>query len=422
MRLLKLGIYHPTYLKQFYAARPRLAAEAYAVQIAALLEDCYGSSDFWTGALGPLGYETVDTVANAEPLQKSWAREHELSDVGRGGLSDAGSDWLFEITLAQVKAFRPEVVIVADYSTFTADFLRQMKRVCPSVRLVLGWCGAPYGDPSVFREWDIVLSCVPEMVEHFNAEGHRSFHLDHAFEPRVLERLGDASPPNIDFSFIGSVLKQNQFHLERERILLRLVEQTDIAIWSDIERASPRQRRALLMRRLAYDAYAAARAFGVPQSLLAATPLLGRAARWESRPSLSQYVDERIARRARAPLFGLEMFRQLRASRVTLNTHIDISPASASNMRLFEATGVGACLVTDWKPNLSKLFEPDAEVLTYRTPDECVEKVRYILDHEGERRAVAAAGQRRTLRQHTFARRAERIDEIVGEALLKGRR
>jgi spore maturation protein CgeB len=414
MRLLKLGVYHPTYLKQFYAAHPQLAAQAYSVQLAALIEDCYGSSDFWTSALGGLGYETRDTIANAEPLQQSWAREN--------GLGDAGSDWLFEITIAQVKAFCPEVLIVADYSTFTAGFLRRLKSECRSIRLVLGWCGAPYSDPSVFREWHVVLSCVPELVEHFHAEGHRSFHLDHAFEPRILEKLGDAGPPSVNFSFIGSVLKQNQFHLERERILLRLVERTDLAIWSDIACPSAREQRGLLMRRFAYDAVRVARALGIPQTLLAMPPVFGRAARWESRPALEQFVEASIARRARAPLFGLEMFRQLRGSRVTLNTHIDISPLSASNMRLFEATGVGTCLLTDWKPNLPQLFEPDAEVLTYRDPEECVEKVRYILDHEAERRRIATAGQRRTLRQHTFSRRAERIDEIVGEALLKGRR
>ena len=57
------------------------------------------------------------------------------------------------------------------------------------------------------------------------------------------------------------------------------------------------------------------------------------------------------------------------------------------------------------------------EVLTYRHPDECVEKVKYILDHESERCAIAAAGQRRTLREHTFTSRAARIDEIINEHL-----
>jgi spore maturation protein CgeB len=114
------------------------------------------------------------------------------------------------------------------------------------------------------------------------------------------------------------------------------------------------------------------------------------------------------------------MFRQLRAGRVALNTHIDISTRSASNMRLFEATGVGACLLTDSKENLRELFEPDAEVVAYRDADECVEKVRYLLGHESLRRDIAAAGQRRTLRDHTFASRAALIDGVIREELSNG--
>ena len=68
-----------------------------------------------------------------------------------------------------------------------------------------------------------------------------------------------------------------------------------------------------------------------------------------------------LAARSHPPLFGLDMFQGLRDSQVTLNTHIDISPRSASNMRLFEATGAGSCLLTDRKENLDwTLFEEDA--------------------------------------------------------------
>ncbi len=107
------------------------------------------------------------------------------------------------------------------------------------------------------------------------------------------------------------------------------------------------------------------------------------------------------------------MFQQLRNSRVVFNNHIDISPVSASNMRLFETSGVGACLITDWKENLADLFEPDVEVLTYRTAAECAEKVKYILEHETKRREIAEAGQRRTLREHTFENRVAEVDDII---------
>ena len=405
MRLLKLGIYHSTYLRDFYQRRVELKTQPYAVQHRALIDDCFGSSDFWTAALNKLNYETIDTIANAEFLQKRWAGENDFSFDE--------NNWLFAIATEQIKRFRPNVLLVADYSTITADFLKNIRRECPSIRLILGWCGAPYNDLSVFREWDIALSCVPEMVADFRAQGVKSFHVNHAFAPRILDRINTESEPNTDFAFIGSVIKQNRFHLEREQLLLQLVKRTNLQIWSEIKRASFKQRRAALARRKAYQTVVAARGAGVPERLLSLLPLVRKIARWDFPPTYQLEFDERIAKQTRPPLFGIEMFQKLRDSRVVFNNHIDISPVSASNMRLFETTGVGACLITDWKENLSDLFEPDKEVLTYRTAEELVEKVTYILENEDQRRAIAAAGQRRTLRDHTFDDRAARIDEII---------
>ena len=76
---------------------------------------------------------------------------------------------------------------------------------------------------------------------------------------------------------------------------------------------------------------------------------------------------------------------------------------------------MGACLLTDWKSNLHELFDPETEVVTYRHPEEAAEKVRFLLDHEDKRTAIARAGQRRTLRDHTSANRAARLAELIQE-------
>jgi spore maturation protein CgeB len=405
MRLLKIGVYHPTYLQQFYARHSHLATQTYAFQHAALMDDCFGSADFWTQAIRQFGHETCDLIANAEPMQKRWAVEN--------GAAYHESNWMFDITAAQVKAFRPDALIVADYSTVTAAFINRLRDECSSIRLVFVWCGAPYGDAAIFSACDVVLSCVPELVEHFRANGHRCEHLNHAFEPRVLEKIDTAATATADFTFLGSIVKAARFHQEREKILLQLVEQTDLQIWSEIKPISRSHRRRRRARQKAYDIVGIARRVGIPQTLLSTLPVIRRVSRWNARPDLSSYVDERVARRTRPPLFGLAMFQQLHDSKVALNTHIDISTNNASNLRLFEATGVGACMLTDWKSNLRELFEPDAEVVTYRSVEECVEKVRYLLTHENERRSIAAAGQRRTLRDHTYAQRARQIDQII---------
>ena len=107
------------------------------------------------------------------------------------------------------------------------------------------------------------------------------------------------------------------------------------------------------------------------------------------------------------------MYGVLASSRVTINSHIDIAGNQAGNMRLFEATGVGACLVTDWKENIADYFEPESEVVTYRSPDECLEIIRWLLANPKERDRIAHAGQVRALRTHSFAERARRLDRII---------
>lgn len=409
MRLLKLGVYPDAYLRFFHARRPALATQPYAIQHAALMNDCFGSSGFWTTALTQFGYETCEIVINVEAMQKRWALEQ--------GASYRRHDWMFEIAAAQVKAFRPDVLIIADYSTVTAAFLRRLRRESPGLRLVLMWCGAPYNDASVFRESDIVLSCVPELVAHFREGGQRCDHLNHAFEPRILEKIDTTAEANVGLAFVGSIHKQARFHQEREQILLGLIERTDLRLWSDIKPPAPRHRRSVAARQKIYESLRVARRIGLRSSLLTSLPVVGKVARWQPPPVSPPPVDERLVARACEPLFGLAMFQQLRRSKVVLNTHIDISSNSASNLRLFEATGVGACLLTDWKENMTELFEPAAEAVTYRSVEECIEQAQYLLAHEDERRKIAAAGQRRTLSEHTYAQRAEQLDQLIRAAL-----
>jgi len=409
MRILKLGVYYPAYLAQFYRERPELQRADYATQHASLMHDAFGSSYFWTAALRNLGHVTSDLVINAEPLQRAWAREHSLPWPGE--------DWRFAVGREQVQAFRPDVLLVADYSTVTYAYLRQLQSECPSIRRTAIWCGAPYRNGGVFRACDIVLSCVPELVEDFRAQGHHAVHLNHAFEPRVLESLAPNAEPTVDFSFLGSLVLAGSFHRERARILDALLRETNLEIWSDVSLPSLRQRAGQQARILAFDAVSQARRLGIPSQALAPIPLLGRAARWAARPDSIESHGARIVERAHEPLYGLAMFRKLRESRVTLNTHIELSRQSASNMRMFEATGVGTCLLTDRKDRLSDLFVPDAEVVTYGSAAECAEKVRYLLAHEQERASIGAAGQRRTMRDHTFAHRAAQLDAILRDAL-----
>jgi spore maturation protein CgeB len=107
------------------------------------------------------------------------------------------------------------------------------------------------------------------------------------------------------------------------------------------------------------------------------------------------------------------MYEVLARSRIVINRHGPVAAGYANNMRLFEATGAGAMLVTEAAPNLPDYFEPGREVVTYEGPDELIEKLRYYLEHDEERKRIAAAGQGRTLRDHTYAKVIGRLSQIL---------
>jgi len=73
------------------------------------------------------------------------------------------------------------------------------------------------------------------------------------------------------------------------------------------------------------------------------------------------------------PIFGMEMYDLLQRSDITLNIHSNLSLGETVNMRMFEATGAGTCLITDHykdfilnqNDNIRELFEHDSEILTF---------------------------------------------------------
>jgi spore maturation protein CgeB len=123
--------------------------------------------------------------------------------------------------------------------------------------------------------------------------------------------------------------------------------------------------------------------------------------------------DSPIRARYLGTAWGIRMFRILAASKVVVNYHGDVAQSYANNMRLFEATGTGALLVTDWKTNLHEMFVLDKEVIAYRSGEECAEMIQYYLEHEDEREEIARAGQVRTLRDHTYNQRMQVLVDIV---------
>ena len=388
MRFLILNTDYPEFISWLYTQNPGLQRLSFVEQMEVRARSLFGVADFYSSNLRRLGHEAWDVYANNAFVQRAWAHEHglrigraqqpltELSQIllsasQNGGrrwlrrlsrytlllrkLLDSQQPWLHEVLSEQIKEYHPDVLLNQNIA-IDGSLLRSAK---PSVELLVGQHASPLPSIQNFDMYDIMISSLPNVVEHFRRQGQHSELHRLGFEPGVLERLDGGESP-VPVSFVGSLF---QFHSSRRRLLDYVCRRLSVKVWGYQEDDLP--------------------------------------------------DDSAVLRHFQGPAWGLEMYRVLRTSLMTLNNHIDMAQAYANNMRLFEATGVGTMLVTDSKKNLTDMFTPGEEIVAYQSPEECVNLIRYYLENEEERSAVARNGQARTLREHTYHHRMQELVNLV---------
>jgi spore maturation protein CgeB len=247
-----------------------------------------------------------------------------------------------------------------DLSFFPPDVLAGLRK---HVGLVVGQIACPLPPEAFLKAYDLILTSFPHFVPRLQALGVASEYFRIGFDTRVLEKLGEV-PKDIEASFVGGI---SRHHGKAVPVLEYLATNTPIQFFG-------------------YGA-----------------------------DSLDR--DSPIAARHHGEVWGLDMYRALARSRITLNRHINVAENNANNMRLYEATGVGSLLLTDRKDNLAELFEVGKEVVAYSSQEEAAELIRHYLAHPEDAAAIAKAGQARTLRDHTYSRRMEELVKILNRHL-----
>jgi spore maturation protein CgeB len=81
--------------------------------------------------------------------------------------------------------------------------------------------------------------------------------------------------------------------------------------------------------------------------------------------------------------------------------------------RIFEAAGIGACLITDDWPGIELFLEPDHEVLVAQSGEEVARYVSSVTSQVAQKIGVAA--RKRILAEHTYGHRAAQLDLILSE-------
>jgi spore maturation protein CgeB len=386
MRILVLNADYPRFLDWLYRRQPGLENARYAAQLAARNASLFGVANFYSKNFAALGHPAAELHVNNPWLQAAWAREHDMATEApeppgalarrappawlqrvvtpfkpilrpfarKVGLSPRLDLQAENILLSQIEEFKPDLVLNQDLFHIDAKLMRRIKDIGNPI--LVGQVGI---EPPRGEDWtiyDLMISQLPATVKAFRALGVRSEISHLAFEPSILGALPEAPAPDVDVSFVGTVSVE---HRQRIALLEAVAKRYDLKLWGNR-----------------------------PQALPASSPL---------------------HRCFQGEVWGADMYQVLRRSRITLNSHIDHAAREAGNMRLFEATGAGAFLLTDFKDNLDTLFAPEREVAVWRSIDDCLEAIDHHLGDYSSRMEIAHAGQARTLAQHTYRHRAAEI-------------
>jgi spore maturation protein CgeB len=389
MRIMFLYPDYAGFIRWLYETQPGLEAASYEQQMQARNASLFGVADACSRSMRRLGHEAVDVYVNNRIMQQTWASEHSPSSrgadtgpnafgilrsvgasVARGLLPPRARDrlrrglalqprrdhQLEDILVEQVRHYQPDVVLnTALDSTHPAT----LERLKPFTRLLVGQVASPIEGHLDLSAYDLIVTSMPHLMERFAAQGIPSRLLRLGFDTAVLQAV-PAREQDIPVSFVGALTRD---HGSRIRWLEQVCAAVDVAVWGS----------------------------GVEQ--------------------LSTHSP--IRKNYRGEAWGIEMFRILGRSRITLNHHIDMAGSNANNMRLFEATGMGALLLTDRKDNLSDLFEPGREVVAYDDAADCIRCIDYYSAHEDERQIIARKGQARTIAEHNYLRRMTELLDIL---------
>lgn len=375
-RILKASFFYKEYLDWFYLQHPAIRFASFDVHSSVLMSDAFAWADFWKLQLEGSGqFDVTEIVVNAEDLQKRWALEAGCP---------YGLHWALDILMAQILEYKPDVFFAQDYTFIDGRFIANLRRLLPSL-ILIGYDGIGLNDPKRFADYDLMLVLLDASKHVYLTNGIQSMQIKAGFFPAVLDRLGETARRGSP-TFLGSVSMFQGGHYSRIRLLKYLSDRTNLDLF-----------------------LAGAENFSLASKAAMKRIMTGR----------SREVGDLLAlkKKARGPVFGLQMYQILASSPVTLNVHIDRAGGQAANMRLFEATGVGACLLTDWKGNLDSLFNVDEEIVVYRSKEECLEKIRYLIENPEYASSIGLAGQKRTLLSHSLSSVIEDVSKTVLEML-----
>ena len=373
-RLLEVADLYDAYVQQLGCARDDMSYEQLHRRV---LDDCYSESDYIHRYLREdYDLDTMHIYYNYQDLQRRWDDEEDKDS--------------FSILLRQIKAFQPDVILVLNLWFFTVDQINVIRNTLKKeVHFVCyHFTAIDEHVKKVFKEYEIVFTGSNYWAKVTGEFSNNVVVVRHAFEPGILHKIGAPSRSN-RVCFAGSIMLGGGVHTNRIDLLS-----------------------AFRKNEIDFDYYG--KIYG---SLLGPRNFVKNITtnpkKYLERIKTSTYVK----RICRPSVFGLTYYKTLQNYAINLNIHAEVAASGAGNQRMFEVTGVGSCLITDYRDENVLLFEEGKEIVVFRNEDELVDKVKFLLQHPDVADKIGEEGQKRTIKDHNYRNKAHSMHEYILKVL-----
>ena len=95
-------------------------------------------------------------------------------------------------------------------------------------------------------------------------------------------------------------------------------------------------------------------------------------------------------------------------SKINLNMSL-CSIHSGIPLRVLDIMACGGFVLTNFQTEIAEYFREGEEIATFRSLEECIEKIQYYLQNEAEREAIAEAGKRKVRETFSYRNGLEKL-------------
>ncbi|MBW1783796.1 MAG: glycosyltransferase, partial [Deltaproteobacteria bacterium] len=357
LTLLQMNTYYPAFLNEVYDKNRGLEKRPFKEQISIIQGEGFGAIHAFVPHIERWGYSSQFIIANNPHSQLRWAMEHGIQ-------INPKINWLDEVLRIQIESIKPDILLMMDAFQYDSRFVETLTVKPP---LIAGWSGEWVPPHVNWSGYDMILSNFRYVLSQAISKGAATARF---FHPGFLKSLYDQvreTEPEYDVVFVG---QWSDLHRRRNELIAEVA------------------REALQTRKFSIGLYLSGDRSTMPPEVQACY---------------------------RGECFGLAMHRALRSGRIALNAettpNLEIVK-EAGNMRMFETTGTGVFLLTQYHDNISDYFVPEEEIETFRDTAELMEKIYYYLAHSEKRKSITRRGQQRCLQHYSMEKQLQKLDHL----------